>query len=190
MQTADRTTQFVRTSDSVIEVVREGTGPSVVLLPSLGPGSYDPVAAGLADHNFHVSRPQSRGIGGSEGPLEAITLHDLAADIATVIEDQDNGPAMVVGHAYGHYVARTLAAHRPALVRGVVVAAAGGEELSVHTDGTRREVRGLLLPGRGAPRLPPQRLLRAGERRVRVVAGDRVRPRARSVEGGPHTRKR
>ncbi len=118
MQTADRTTQFVRTSDSVIEVVREGTGPSVVLLPSLGPGSYDPVAAGLADHNFHVSRPQSRGIGGSEGPLEAITLHDLAADIATVIEDQDNGPAMVVGHAYGHYVARTLAAHRPALVRG------------------------------------------------------------------------
>lgn len=129
MQTADRTTQFVRTSDSVIEVVREGTGPSVVLLPSLGRDSYDydPVAAGLADHNFHVSRPQPRGIGGSEGPLEAITLHDLAADIATVIEDQDNGPAVVVGHAYGHYVARTLAADRPALVLGVIVAAAGAK---------------------------------------------------------------
>lgn len=32
---------------------------------------------------------------------------------------------MVVGHAYGHYVARTLAADRPDLVRGVVIAAAG-----------------------------------------------------------------
>ncbi|MCQ4121163.1 alpha/beta fold hydrolase [Rhodococcus tibetensis] len=122
-----RTTEFVRTRDAVIEVVVEGAGPSVILLPSLGRESYDydDVAQGLAQNGYRVSRPQPRGIGQSEGPLEDITLHDLAADVAAVIEAQDNGAAVVVGHAFGHYVARMLAADRPDLVRGVVVAAGG-----------------------------------------------------------------
>ncbi|MFE5702612.1 alpha/beta fold hydrolase [Rhodococcus koreensis] len=122
-----RTTEFVHTASAVIEVVVEGIGPSVILLPSLGRESYDydDVASGLARNGFRVSRPQPRGIGRSTGPLEDITLHDLAADVGAVIETQDNGAAVVVGHAYGHYVARMLAADRPDLVRGVVVAAAG-----------------------------------------------------------------
>ena len=122
-----RTTEFVHTASAVIEVVVEGIGPSVILLPSLGRESYDydDVASGLARNGFRVSRPQPRGIGRSVGSLEDITLHDLAADVGAVIETQDNGAAVVVGHAYGHYVARMLAADRPDLVRGVVVAAAG-----------------------------------------------------------------
>ncbi|MFE7420861.1 alpha/beta fold hydrolase [Rhodococcus sp. NPDC057529] len=122
-----RTTEFVHTASAVIEVVVEGSGPSVILLPSLGRESYDydDVASGLAHNGFRVSRPQPRGIGRSVGSLEDITLHDLAADVGAVIEAQDNGAAVVVGHAFGHYVARMLAADRPDLVRGVVVAAAG-----------------------------------------------------------------
>ncbi|MDV7241452.1 MULTISPECIES: alpha/beta hydrolase [Rhodococcus] len=122
-----RTTEFMHTRDAVIEVVVEGNGPSVILLPSLGRESYDydDVAEGLAQNGHRVSRPQPRGIGRSEGPLDNITLHDLAADVAAVIEAQDNGAAVVVGHAFGHYVARMLAADRPELVRGVVVAAGG-----------------------------------------------------------------
>ncbi|KAF0964666.1 alpha/beta fold hydrolase [Rhodococcus sp. T7] len=122
-----RTTEFVRTATAVIEVVVEGSGPTVILLPSLGRESYDydDVAGGLAQNGFRVARPQPRGIGRSTGPLANITLHDLAADVGAVIEAQGNGPAVVVGHAYGHYVARMLAADRPDLVHGVVVAAAG-----------------------------------------------------------------
>ncbi|MBD0323003.1 MAG: alpha/beta hydrolase [Aldersonia sp.] len=129
MRMPGRTTEFVRSSDSTIEVILEGTGPSVVLLPSLGRESYDydSVATGLVTNGFQVSRPQPRGIGGSHGPLDGITLHDLAADVAAVIEHHDNGSAVVVGHAFGHYVARTLAADRPDLVRGVVLAAAGAQ---------------------------------------------------------------
>jgi pimeloyl-ACP methyl ester carboxylesterase len=53
-----------------------------------------------------------------------LNMHDLAADVAGVIENENKGPVVVVGHAFGNCVARQLAADRPDLVRGVVVAAA------------------------------------------------------------------
>lgn len=109
-----------------IEVIAQGLGPVLVILPSLGRGAedYNVVATLLAEDNFRVLRPQPRGIGRSTGPMTGQTLHDLAADIAAVIEHEHSGPAIVVGHAYGHFVARTLATDRPGLVRGVVLAAA------------------------------------------------------------------
>ncbi|MFX7739792.1 alpha/beta fold hydrolase, partial [Acinetobacter baumannii] len=53
-----------------------------------------------------------------------ITLHDLAGDVAAVIRALGQGPAVVVGHAYGNWVARMTAVDHPDLVRGVVIAAA------------------------------------------------------------------
>ncbi|WP_020106756.1 alpha/beta fold hydrolase [Nocardia sp. 348MFTsu5.1] len=131
--TDPRTTLLVPTDDSDIEVVLEGSGPLVVLLPSLGRESYDygDVAEGLAAKGFSVARPQPRGIGRSVGPTEDITLHDLADDVRAVIEFLGAPEAIVVGHAFGHYVARTLAADRPDLVRGVVVAAGGARDYPV-----------------------------------------------------------
>jgi pimeloyl-ACP methyl ester carboxylesterase len=112
--------------DVRIEVIAQGLGPVIVILPSLGRGAedYNVVAALLAKDGFRVLRPQPRGIGASTGPMAGLTLHDFAADIAAVIEHERKGPAVVVGHAYGHFVARTLATDRPDLVRGVVLAAA------------------------------------------------------------------
>src|ERR1700730_9098467 len=109
-----------------IEVIAQGLGPVLVILPSLGRGAedYNVVAAFLAKDGFRVLRPQPRGIGASTGPMAGLTLHDFAADIAAVIEHEGTGPAVVVGHAYGHFVAGTLATDRPDLVRGVVLAAA------------------------------------------------------------------
>ncbi|MFE7422075.1 alpha/beta fold hydrolase [Rhodococcus sp. NPDC057529] len=106
----------------------------MIRLPSRGRDSYEyaPVAAGLAEQGFRVLRPEPRGIGDSAGPMQGITLHDLADDVAAVIEHEDNGPAVVVGHAYGHFVARTLAADHPQLVRGVVIAAAGARNYPPH----------------------------------------------------------
>jgi pimeloyl-ACP methyl ester carboxylesterase len=109
-----------------LEVLVEGHGPSIVLLPSLGRSAsdFDLIAERLAGAGFRVLRPQPRGIGCSTGPWEDLTLQDLAADIAAVIEHDGNGPAFVVGHAFGNRVARMLATARPELVRAVGLVAA------------------------------------------------------------------
>jgi pimeloyl-ACP methyl ester carboxylesterase len=123
-----RTRELVRYDNVEIDVITEGTGPLVVLLPSRGRDSedYDEVAAGIAGQGFHVLRPQPRGIGASKGPMTGLTLHDYARDIATVIGHY-GGPAVLVGHAFGNFVARMTATDHPRLVRGVVIAAAASK---------------------------------------------------------------
>jgi pimeloyl-ACP methyl ester carboxylesterase len=117
---------LVTRGDVRIEVLAQGQGNVVVLLPSLGRGAgdFDAVAERLAGAGYRVLRPQPRGIGGSRGPLAGIDLHDCAADVAAVIAQDDNGPAFVVGHAFGNRVARMLATDRPELVRAVALVAA------------------------------------------------------------------
>ena len=126
----ERRVELVRYADVQVEVVTEGQGPAVVLLPSLARESddYDQVAEGLATAGFRVLRPKPRGIGRSTGPMTNITLHDLARDIAEVVEKMGNGSAVIVGHAYGNWVARMTAADHPKLVRGVVIAAAAAKQ--------------------------------------------------------------
>ncbi|MCC6777354.1 MAG: alpha/beta hydrolase [Hyphomicrobiales bacterium] len=123
---AERSRRLVRYDDVAIDVIVDGAGPSVVLLPSLARDSedYDAVAEGLAVAGMQVLRPQPRGIGASTGPMSGVTLHDFARDIAEVIKSTGGGPAVVVGHAYGNWVARMTAVDYPDLVRGVVIAAA------------------------------------------------------------------
>lgn len=117
---------------AVIDTIVEGKGDAVVLLPSSQRGSedFDDVAARIAQAGYRVLRPQPRGIGASNGGLDGLTLHALAADVAAVIRAFGAGPAVVVGHAYGHYVARVTDLDHPRLVRGVVMAAAA----SAHAD--------------------------------------------------------
>jgi pimeloyl-ACP methyl ester carboxylesterase len=114
--------------DVRIEVLAQGDGQGrvVVLLPSLGRGAsdFDPIAERLASAGYRVLRPQPRGIGESRGPLTGIDLHDYASDVAAVIAHEGNGPAFVVGHAFGNRVARMLATDRPDLVRAVALVAA------------------------------------------------------------------
>jgi pimeloyl-ACP methyl ester carboxylesterase len=109
-----------------IEVLSQGKGPAIVIFPSLGRSAsdYDVVSRMLAKDGFRVLRPQPRGIGDSKGPMDGLTMHDLAADAASVIEHENAAPAIVVGHAFGNFVARQIAADRPDLVAGVVLAAA------------------------------------------------------------------
>ena len=123
-----------------IEVLEQGRGPTVVLLSSLGRGAndYDKIAALLVEQGFRVLRPQPRGIGRSVGPMEGLTLHDYAADIAAVIEHEASGPAIVVGHTFGNWVARTLASDRPNLVRAVVLAAGSMTRAQPESDAALR----------------------------------------------------
>jgi pimeloyl-ACP methyl ester carboxylesterase len=117
---------LIRRGDTQIEILSQGTGPLVVLLPSLGRGAedFDAIAELIAAAGFRVLRPQPRGIGQSAGPMTGIDLHDYANDVATVIEHAADGPAFVVGHAFGNRVARLLATVRPDLVSAVALVAA------------------------------------------------------------------
>jgi pimeloyl-ACP methyl ester carboxylesterase len=101
-----------------------------VMLPSRGRGAedFDGVADELVKAGFRVLRPQPRGAALSRGPMQNLTLHDLARDIAAVIRNAgDGGPAIIVGHAFGSWVARMTAVDHPELVRGVVMAAAAAK---------------------------------------------------------------
>ncbi|HEX4174131.1 MAG TPA: alpha/beta hydrolase [Acetobacteraceae bacterium] len=106
-----------------------GEGQPLVLLPGLGraPTDLAPLADILVDESYAVLLPEPRGIGASTGPLERITLHDLAADVASLIEQWINAPVTVVGHAFGNRIARTLAADRPDLVSAVVLLSSSGK---------------------------------------------------------------
>lgn len=118
----------VKRGDATIEYTDRGSGPAIVMIASLGRSAedFDDLATRLAADGFRVLCPEPRGIGRSVGVLADPTLHDFAADAAAVIEHVGVAPAVVLGHAYGNTVARTLAADRPDLVRGVILVAASG----------------------------------------------------------------
>ncbi len=119
------------TAEVQIEYADQGKGPIVCILPSLARSGrdYDVVASLLEQDGFRVIRPDPRGIGQSHGPMKALSLHDFAADVAAVLDHENTGPIVVVGHAWGSQPARMLAADRPDLVCGVVMAAASAGKL-------------------------------------------------------------
>lgn len=122
-----RKSEMVTGNGVVIETFVEGAGPTIVMLPSSGRDGaedFDDVAARLAAAGFKVLRPQPRGALGSKGPMEGTSLHQLADDVVMVIDRLGGGRAVIVGHAFGHFVARMAAVDHPAAVRGVVLAAA------------------------------------------------------------------
>ena len=84
------------------------------------------MALALADAGCCVTLSEPRGIGGSQGPMDGLTLHDLAEDVAAVIKTQARAPVMLIGHAFGNRLARTTAADHPALVSRLVLLACGG----------------------------------------------------------------
>lgn len=121
-----RSRELVRQGNVQVDVIVDGTGPAIVLLPSSQRDSedFDNLAALIAARGFRVLRPQPRGMGSSSAPPADMTLATLASDVALAIERLGGGRAVVVGHAYGHWVARVTDMNHPNLVRGVVVAGA------------------------------------------------------------------
>jgi pimeloyl-ACP methyl ester carboxylesterase len=109
-----------------LEVGIEGEGTPLVLIPSLGRGQedFDAIVPMLLSAGLRLVRPEPRGIGASAPLAPGATLHDMAADIAEVMDALPTGPALVAGHAAGNWVARMLAHDRTDLVRGVAMLAA------------------------------------------------------------------
>ncbi len=102
---------------------------TLVLLPGLGRPAedLDPFAELLRTAGYRVVQPDPRGSGGSSGKLDGLTLHDLAGDVAKVIEGFAAGKAVIIGHAFGNRIARTVAANRPELVDAVVLLGCSGK---------------------------------------------------------------
>ena len=130
-----------------VRVVGNWGERDVVMLPSLGRGSsdFDALATRVAVQGYRVLLPEPRGIGGSSGPLEGKTLHDFAGDVAAVIAALSGAPVVLIGHAYGNRVARTVAADHPDLVQELMLIAAGG--LVPIRDEIVAAMRGSMTPG-------------------------------------------
>jgi pimeloyl-ACP methyl ester carboxylesterase len=116
-------------SGGQVEFQVDGSGPVVLMIPSLGRGASDfhDLSRRLVAAGFTAVRPEPRGIGKSTGTMTNLSLHDLAADNAAVIVSLGSSPVIVLGHAFGQRVGRTLAADRPELVKAMIMVAAGGK---------------------------------------------------------------
>lgn len=125
----DLDTTMVSYADVHLEVVSQGEGPFVLIIPSLGRGvsDYDDLADRLAAAGFHVVRAEPRGIGASSGPMSGLNLHDLADDSLHVIRAFGAKHVFVIGHGFGNRTARMIAADAPGIVKAVVLIDAGGK---------------------------------------------------------------
>jgi len=104
------------------------SGHLVCLLPGLGGGirRFNDLGCRLASDGWRPVAINPRGAGLSQGELDGLTLHDLARDVAGVVESLGGGPAALVGNAFGNRLARCVAADRPDLISCVVLVCAGG----------------------------------------------------------------
>ncbi|WP_242444517.1 alpha/beta fold hydrolase [Advenella sp. S44] len=118
----------VKNGDATISYHAQGKGPLVLLIASTGRGTeeFGELAERLAQRGYRVLRPEPRGIGESHGPMEGVSFHDFAKDFAAVIKNEGDN-AILAGHAYGNWIARTIASDHPELARGVVLVAAGAK---------------------------------------------------------------
>ncbi|MBH3385678.1 alpha/beta hydrolase [Pseudomonas juntendi] len=123
---AHRTIQH---ADATIAYSVQGQGPLVMILASTGRGSaeFAPLAEQLVRRGYRVVLPEPRGVAGSKGPMKNVTFHDFGDDFANVIA-AEGGPAIVAGHAYGQWIAKTIASDHPQAVRGIVLLAGGARQ--------------------------------------------------------------
>lgn len=158
---AERTREVLAYDDVRIDLISEGSGPLVVLLPSRGRDSedFDTIAAGIARASFRVLRPQPRGAGQSIGRMKGLTLHDFARDVAAVIRHAGGGRAVIAGHAFGNWVARMTAVDYPELVRGVVIIAAAAKAYPTGFAGAKELSEAVRKAGN--PSLPAEERLRS-----------------------------
>lgn len=143
------TRHVVTTAQASIDTRVDGTGPAVVVIPSYGRdagGDFDALTRTLVAGGYRVLRPRPRGVAGSSGPMSGVTFADLAGDIAQVIDDLADGPAVILGHAFGNFVARAAAAHHPDKVAAVILAAASGRTVDPQINSAPMRAGDVTLP--------------------------------------------
>ncbi len=98
-----------------------------------GPEDFTHLCKILVNHGVRVVLPWPRGIGRSTGPTQGIDFHDLAGDAAAALEIEcGSAGSFVAGHAYGCWIARTMANDHPELIDGIILLAAGAGKWPEH----------------------------------------------------------
>jgi 3-oxoadipate enol-lactonase len=107
----------------VLNWVKEGQGPTVVLSHGLGCTlhMWDEVVA-LLKSDYTLLRYDHRGHGQSEVPAGPTTMEMLADDAAGLIAAQTSGAVHFVGLSMGGMTAQALAANHPQCVKSIVIA--------------------------------------------------------------------
>jgi pimeloyl-ACP methyl ester carboxylesterase len=120
-------------SDGIkVEYFVFGSGrETLLMIPGLGrwANDLDGIANAIAGAGFGVVTINHRGIGGSEGPLEKATLHDLASDVWKVADDLKLTEVHLAGKTYGQRIMRTASADQPDRVLSLIAMGCGGEIL-------------------------------------------------------------
>lgn len=99
-----------------------GSGPAMIFAHGITANArvWDPIAAHFADR-WHVVALDQRGHGRSGRPAgNAYGSADYAGDLAALIREVSEGPAVLVGHSLGGRNVMATAALYPELVRAVV----------------------------------------------------------------------
>lgn len=121
--------RYVRLEDRGVELetlcAGEAGAPLVVLLHGFPENfaCFEHSVGPLVRAGFRVAAPHMRGYGGSSRPggWRAYQVHELAADVAALVEElTGGGSAVVVGHDWGGQVAWMAAHYFPARVSRVV----------------------------------------------------------------------
>ena len=114
--------------EALIEVTIEGSGDVIILIPGLGAdaSTYEQFTPLLNVAGYQTCAINLRGISKSTGSLKRLSLHDLAKDVAGVIDLLEGAQVHVIGWAFGNRDARCLARDRPELVKTIILLAAGG----------------------------------------------------------------
>ncbi len=101
----------------------DGEGPTVLLLHPVGLDSTCwSMQVGALIPGFRVLRVDLRGHGRSDVPLPPYTLSGFAADVHSLLQQLQRGPAHVIGLSLGGMVAQVLALEHPRDVRSLVLA--------------------------------------------------------------------
>jgi pimeloyl-ACP methyl ester carboxylesterase len=106
-----------------------GRGEPVLLLPGTGARGRSwwlHQVPALVGAGFRAITPDNRGAGDSDPPPAGMTIDDLVADAAGLIERLCDGPCRLIGSSMGAHIVQELVLARPELARQAVLMASRG----------------------------------------------------------------
>ena len=107
---------------------KSGNAETIIALPGSGAdvSRYKYIGPLLAKAGYKLVAINQRGILGSSGNLEGITLRDLARDVVTIADKLGINKFHMAGWAFGNRTSRMLATIYPERLASLILIAAGG----------------------------------------------------------------
>lgn len=109
-----------------------GAGPALLALHGAGVDHREIEAAveTFAPHDLRRIYPDLPGIGRTRGAESLTSNDDVVRLLCALIDELAAGPALLLGHSYGAYLARGVAARYPDRVRGLALLCPIGDSTS------------------------------------------------------------